>query len=73
MQEKGRKMFEHPKIIKSQKCKTCGKTQNLIEIAIGMFTWDHLCRLTGKQKIEFDIGALEAEIRILKRKLEELE
>jgi hypothetical protein len=66
-------MSEYPKVTKSRKCKTCGKTQNFIEICRGMFTWDHLCHLTGKQKIEFDIRVLEIEIEILKRKLEELE
>ncbi len=65
-------MIAYPRIVKSKKCKTCGKTQNFVEIGPGMFSWDHLCRLTGKQKIEFDIHALEIEIKILKRKLEEL-
>ena len=66
-------MSDYPRIAKTQICKTCGKTQNFVEFCIGGFYWDHLCRLSEKQKIEFDIGALEAEIRILKRKLEEME
>ena len=66
-------MNEYPKIVKSQICKECGKTQNFVEICKGGYSWDHLCRLSEKDKIKFDISVLEVQIEILKRKLEELE
>ncbi len=66
-------MSEFPRVVKSGTCKECGKPQNFVEICRGGFSWDHLCPMSEKSKLEFDIRVLKVQIEMIKRKLEELE